>query len=566
MVQTFGTFKSIADRRDRDAIDKTIAAAANQETPLTDAARLPVATHQERVNAQMFKAIEILGRKLDRVDDERSLLTRRLALIESSASIDEKTGKLYLPVVTDGAAPVVQHITTAVPKWMVGLTALSTMTAIIALALVALRPVPTALTPEQLAIINALVETRMGALNGPLAPQSENAQSWQPVELTEATAVPAEDFPLAESNTSEALPELTPAPADGADTATVTAAASETGAPESATTETKTTPTVPAATEAPVELAAAVTAPAVPARPAAKAEAKTETNDQVPPPLVAGLDIGRDQNLPASLLAVETRAMEGIPAAQHDLATIYAAGKQAPQDYKRAAYWFAQAAEGGIANAHYNLGVMFQQGLGVKKDTNKALGWYEKAAELGHPEAMYNLGIAYIEGVGTTRNVERGISFFEQAADTGVAQAAYNLGVLYESGFAGPIDLATAQSWYKKAAAEDHTEAREALARLDSQMERAPALSVADMVEPGDSPLEQGDTTPPEDTAYKNDLVAKIQRALIDRGFLPAPATGVMDARTEDAIRAWQRGQNMTVDGIPSLTLLGDITKTPTDN
>lgn len=568
MAQTFGTFKSIADRRDREAIEKTMAAAANSEAPLTAAAQLPSATHQERVNAQMFKAIEILGRKLDRVDDERSLLTRRLALIESAASVDEKTGKLYLPVVTRGGDAAMPVAAAPVPKWMLAVTLTSTAIAVAALALVVLRPVPPDLTPEQITILNALAETRMGALNAPLVDRTEN---WAPVNVTEDVAEPPSET-LLTTPPPVVVDALDAMMSPAMITPVVDAPLAET--PPVEDTVVTATPEIPPATvvtddvtpaEEPVELAAIT--PAVPAKPAREA-APTPTTTDGPPPLVAGLDIGRDPALPAALTSVETRAMEGIPAAQHDLATIYAAGKQATQDYKRAAYWFAQAADGGIANAHYNLGVMFQQGLGVKKDTNKALGWYEKAAELGHPEAMYNLGIAYIEGVGTARNIDRGISFFEQAAATGVSQAAFNLGVLYESGFDGPIDLATAHRWYDSAAKAGHTEAAEALARLDSQLAQRPTLTVADLVEPGAASEEtgQGDASPGDGVAYKNDLIGKVQAALIDRGFLPAPATGTLDARTEDAIRAWQRGQNLPVDGIPSLDLLGQITATPAKN
>ncbi len=636
MAQTFGTFKSIADQRDREAIARAKAAAANADdgsTPIADAAKLPVASHQERVNAEMFKAMEILGRKIDRAFDEREHLTRRLALIESAASVDEKTGKLYLPVVAEGmGAPALPAppATVTVPRWMVVTTLLSTAIAIAALALVALRPVPQTLTAEQIAILDALAQTRMGALTAPLSGTASD-DSWQPVDqaqpqlATESAAQDALDAsaPPQDELHYDAVPEqqaetpalqsspvegiLTDTPADSAMTPipqdnaalreapaeqqdtlpveqSIAAPASEapaqaaedapvalTPAPAPVQTPAETKPDIKAESKAPAQAA-----PATPVEKPAPVKA-TDEKSQSAPPLTAGLDIGRDTTLPAELISVETRAMEGVAAAQHDLATIYAAGKQTKQDYKRAAYWFAQAAEGGIANAHYNLGVMFQQGLGLRKDAAKALDWYKKAADLGHPEAMYNLGIAYIEGVGATRNVDRGIEYFQKASKAGVAQAGYNLGVLYESGFAGPIDLASARTWYESASKQGHTEAREALARLDKQLGQstAPAsLTAADMVEPaaGDStasddsaPIEAAPkaTAQKKSAVYKNDLVGKIQRALIGRSLLPASAAnGVLDARTEDAIRAFQRDNNLPVDGIPSLTLLGQINST----
>lgn len=625
MAQTFGTFKSIADQRDREAIARAKAAAANADdhnTPIADAAKLPVASHQERVNAEMFKAMEILGRKIDRAFDEREHLTRRLALIESAATVDEKTGKLYLPVIAEGmGAPALPAppATVTVPRWMVVTTLMSTAIAIAALAIVALRPAAPVLTAEQIAILDALAQTRMGALTAPMS-GTATPESWQSVdsaqqditseaavqENLDATAPPQDELqytappeqaaPLAQSTPVEDI--LTGTEQTTVDEGAMTPAPVEQAAQDSAQAQTdavdtlvipgedivaQTTAEAPAQTEqAPVALAPVVAPKAVEEKPAAEkpvvkaaekpaAVASAPVTQMAPPPLVAGLDIGRDSSLPASLISVETRAMEGVAAAQHDLATIYAAGKQTKQDYKRAAYWFAQAAEGGIANAHYNLGVMFQQGLGLRKDSAKAMDWYKKAADLGHPEAMYNLGIAYIEGVGTTRNVDSGIEYFQKAANAGVAQAGYNLGVLYESGFAGPIDLASARRWYESASKQGHSEAREALARLEKQLGQgsAPAsLTAADMVEPaaGDSaPVEQAPKAAAQKKSpvYKNDLVGKVQRALIGRGMLPASAaTGKIDPRTEDAIRAFQQANNLPVDGIPSLPLLGQINET----
>ncbi len=599
MAQTFGTFKSLADQRDRAAIARAKAAAANavdEMTPIADAARLPVASHQERVNAEMFKALEVLGRKIDRAFDEREHLTRRLALIESAATVDEKTGKLYLPVIAENApAPQLAASTPAAPRWMALATVLSTAIAVAALALVVTRPPQQALTAEQIAILDALAQTRMGALTAPMS-GTASADSWQNVDTagidddmappSDAQLVQPEATPEAETAYDIDEPvagDMSVAPAAQSLPEEKTLAPVEDAQPAA---DTDTEASLPAATPAPVTAStpdtAAMSTPApVASTPVAAPEDKTQLamatpakkpatiaqdTRTAPPPLTAGLDIGRDTTLPASLIGLETRAMEGIAAAQHDLATIYAAGKQTKQDYKRSAYWFSQAAEGNIANAHYNLGVMFQQGLGLRKDTAKAMDWYQSAADLGHPEALYNLGIAYIEGVGAPRDVDRGIGYFEKAAKAGVAQAAYNLGVLYESGFAGPIDAARARTWYETASKHNHSEARAALARIDAQLPQPASLTAADMVEP--APRQDVQAPAPQPAAQKksvgsaNDLVAKVQRALIGRGLLPAPASGLLDARTEDAIRAFQRANNIAVDGIPSLTLLGQINQT----
>ena len=74
-----------------------------------DAAPVPqaVLSHQEKVYFEMFRAIELLGRKLEKAEAERYMLSRRLADIEAGAERDEKTGRLYLPAKIDmpSAAP-----------------------------------------------------------------------------------------------------------------------------------------------------------------------------------------------------------------------------------------------------------------------------------------------------------------------------------------------------------------------------------------------------------------------------------------------------------------------------
>src|ERR1700722_12817573 len=78
---------------------------------------------QARINAEIFTAVEILGRKLERTEAERDRLARRLALIESAATVDEKTGKLYLPVLAQqDETPAKEYAT---PKWMISATLMS---------------------------------------------------------------------------------------------------------------------------------------------------------------------------------------------------------------------------------------------------------------------------------------------------------------------------------------------------------------------------------------------------------------------------------------------------------
>ena len=579
-------------------------------------------SHQERVNTEMFKAISLLGRKLERAEGERERLIRRLIQIESSATVDEETGKLYLPVVT-GKAPPPQIIERSPPSWQ-GLTSvLSSVLALCAIGLVLFRePAPPAqqLTQRQLAALDALAKTHFAKLDKnawkPIDDEYDAMASPRDIDVSRFTLAPSpepaqvEERPAEEavsltqladndySPTVEELAAIEPATGEPESeevpkSATVVAKApikpapvSAKPAPQELTSQEKTA--VPAAPERPVRMAAVqrpVPAPAneyapIPLTP--QAGGREEVKPARPAPTTIN-GVEPDPSLPGKLATLEKRAFGGEPEAQHDIATLYASGKLVAQNFKRAVFWFSQAASKDVANAHYNLGVMFQQGLGVRKDVNKALGWYEKAAQLGHPEAMYNLGIAYIEGIGTTRNISRGVAFFKQAANAGVAQAAYNLGVLYESNFIGAIDLARASEWYQVAANEGHQDARDAIARLKGDMGYAAygtdeaaindqGLTLAN-IEPAagnDEDFEggygEGDATPLDEQGRAmapnfGDMTLKnIQDALIRRGELPTgSATGYMTPQTEDVIRFWQKKLGWDQNGQPTRELLDKI-------
>lgn len=433
----------------------------------------PLTTHQERVYGEMFRAIEQLGRKLEKSEGERERLTRRLALIESAATVDEKTGRLYLPAVIGAGAA--QSTSLSTPRWAVGLSLGSAAIALFALGFTFFQASAPALTPQQLAALDAMVNARVATLDEkawqevpktePLAEVSDAYQvDGAETPVTAADEDPAPDMMAAAESLSQIEPTAGDATADVADGAADTmldkVATEIDSAKENSLTATETAEVVPEAPAADVQEKKAEVA---------EAEKPVEKTPPRARAVSKAAKIEADLSLSEEMRGLERRAFDGLAEAQHDLATIYASGKMIPKDYKRAAYWFSRAADGGVANAHYNLGVMFQQGLGVQKDIRKAVAWYQSAANLGHPEAMYNLGIAYVEGVGVARDIERGAAYFRRAANGGVAQAAYNLGILYETNFLGAVDLAKADEWYRVAANEGHRDAAAALSRVQKQ-------------------------------------------------------------------------------------------------
>ena len=572
---------------------------------------------QARVNAEIFTAVEIIGRKLERVETERDRLAQRLALIESSAAVDEKTGRLYLPALIDQEN--LPHKEYATPKWAVAMSLMSSAVALFALGLVLFREPAPALTKEQLAALNSISSTQFTQLTPdskgwknltPDTAENMSVASSEPV-TSATTAPPTSNISATPAVTASQTANIpSAAPPDAAELAKVAPPPAETQKPVDTQATTPTIaaaappvpppdlPKIPALEQAAAANKAAANdqnvlipgeddAPAkAPEKAAAKEPEPAQNNDNsktatVVPALESKGGIAPDKTLKDKLAQLQKRAYQGIPEAQHDLATLYAAGTMVPQDYHRAAFWFTKAADGGVANAHYNMGVIYHQGLGVPVDMAKALKWYEQAAELGHPEAMYNLGIAYVEGVGTKVDVDKGVSYFKRAAKAGVSQAAFNLGVLYESNFIGPIDIKKAIEWYKLADKQGHSGAHDALARLQAgdtgttagstTTAAAPdtgdqALTLADKVEPaagGDEETGEGDSSPASENNPPKTLLADIQRILIKQGLLPGKADGILNQQTEDVIRTYQKKAGLAEDGQPSQELLEKLLQDP---
>lgn len=499
----------------------------NGETPLT---------HQERVYFEMFRGIELLGRKLEKSEAIREELSRRLHDLESSAARDEATGKYYLPAKIEpanvSAAPEAvmnRRITMAAALAGLALGA-------IALGLSLTQHAPQTLSPRQLAALNNLADAQdapvfadhasggwrkvlkeENAAQTTLADENVTAeiagaaQDAPPAFELAASLEQLKDVAAAKDTLAEAVTEVqadmldADLPEDMAqgdtdmaeeetglghdDLAALVeqentvdayyAAEAETDAPSAMVGPLPVAESAPAGK--PAETVSVLnTAPAAPEKQAesARTEPAPQHSAYTSEPL-------RDPYLPSIYADLERRAYDGIGEAQHDLAALYAAGGRVRPDYPRAVYWFRRAADAGIANAYYNLGVMAQQGLGMAKDAKEAFAFYGRAARLGHPEAMYNLGLAYIEGRGTAKDNLRGIAYFKKAANAGLTQAAYNLGVIYEGGTVeGHRDLKSALEWYHVAAVEGHDEAAAAIRRIERLHMQAEALSIADKVEP----------------------------------------------------------------------------------
>jgi TPR repeat protein len=117
----------------------------------------------------------------------------------------------------------------------------------------------------------------------------------------------------------------------------------------------------------------------------------------------------------AALLA---KANSGDPAAQVAVGESYAAGKDAPQDYKLAAEWYRRAADKGDVAGEVHLADLYRDGRGkaFPRDIAQAAEWYRKAAEQGDTGAQGTMGVLYSMGQGVPRSDPDAYYWFDLAA------------------------------------------------------------------------------------------------------------------------------------------------------
>jgi localization factor PodJL len=178
--------------------------------------------------------------------------------------------------------------------------------------------------------------------------------------------------------------------------------------------------------------------------------------------------------LPAGISnGLRAAAANGDAAAEFEVATRLADGRNIPQNLAEAAVWFERAASKGLAPAQFRLGGLYEKGMGVQKNLETARRLYVQAAEAGHGKAMHNLAVLYAEGIEGKPNYQTAARWFRKAADHGVVDSQYNLAILYARGIGVEASMAEAFKWFALASREGDRDAAkkrdDVAARLDKQ-------------------------------------------------------------------------------------------------
>lgn len=139
-------------------------------------------------------------------------------------------------------------------------------------------------------------------------------------------------------------------------------------------------------------------------------------------------------------------------------------GRDVPQDYKKAFFYFEKAATAGSAAAQNDLAAMLTKGIGTDKNPEKVLFWLNKAAEQNFPEAQYNLANAYRDGVVVQKNEEKALELYLKAAEQNLPEAQNNAAYIYANTY---NDLEKEKFWFTKSYENGNAAAGEALKELN---------------------------------------------------------------------------------------------------
>ena len=117
-------------------------------------------------------------------------------------------------------------------------------------------------------------------------------------------------------------------------------------------------------------------------------------------------------------------ANKGDKLAQFNLSMMYYNGEYIKQSDKKTLYWLNLSAEQGLAIAQVKLGTFYREGYNlVNKDFKKALYWYYEAAKQEWPEGEFYIGFSYFHGLGINQSNKKAAYWMAKAKKHGYTHA-----------------------------------------------------------------------------------------------------------------------------------------------
>lgn len=174
---------------------------------------------------------------------------------------------------------------------------------------------------------------------------------------------------------------------------------------------------------------------------------------------------------------------------QFMLGLSFGGGFVRPMNIVTAREWYRKAAEQGHKGAQYNLGLLYygwDDGPGLQQNYEYAASWFRKAAEQGLEKPSFNTSAwppSHWFRMAAEQELERAQSRLDlllgngiivpqnqaevyKAAECGNKDAQFNLGLLYENGQGVPQDYTQAEYWYRMAADQGNSNAKDKLREI----------------------------------------------------------------------------------------------------
>jgi len=192
----------------------------------------------------------------------------------------------------------------------------------------------------------------------------------------------------------------------------------------------------------------------------------------------AALDALSKKSYTEALKISENLSVFNDASAMRILGGMYANGLGVQQDYIKAASLTRKAADKGDCVAQKNMGAIYENGWGVVPDGQEAARWFKRGVESCiEPDDLYegclakgSLGRLYATGQHGFREQgkeQEGVRLVREAAECGSEVAQAELGEWYLTGAHDlPRDLALAEMWLRKAAAQGSDFAKKKLAEM----------------------------------------------------------------------------------------------------
>ena len=120
------------------------------------------------------------------------------------------------------------------------------------------------------------------------------------------------------------------------------------------------------------------------------------------------------------------------------------------KEYKKAAFWFQQAANKDLSPAQLQMGLLLYFGLGLPSDRKEATLSFQKAAP-DSAIAQLQFGLMLYNGIGIAENKQYALFLFKKAAEQGLLLAQLQLFEIFKNDNSDPANKEKAAFWFREA-------------------------------------------------------------------------------------------------------------------